>query len=312
MEIGLRLREAREDKGLTLEEVQSTTKIQKRYLQAIEKNEFNVLPGKFYTRAFIREYASAVGLDPEQVMEDHKSELPSNEEEQVVTYSRVQKSRGDGRPSKNSGVSKAFPTILTIVLIVGLLFVAWYFILQVSNPNESANEDDGNDSGDQVNVSDSDKEDNDESDDSADDESSNEESNDDSDGDSSDDNNNEEDSEEDSEEEEEEEIDISLEETGSGGFPEHVYEITNAEERELTIEFDGEAYLAVTAPKGGEGLADERIYDAEDEDLNIDINDQEEVYISTGSVPGITVKVNEEEIEFPADNLTQKLLIRFE
>ncbi|WP_159462184.1 RodZ family helix-turn-helix domain-containing protein [Halobacillus sp. Marseille-P3879] len=303
MEIGSRLREAREEKGLTLEEVQNTTKIQKRYLQAIEKNEFGVLPGKFYTRAFIREYASAIGLDPEQVMEEHKSELPANEEEQVITYSRVQKSKSDNRGSKGPGsFSKAFPTVLTIVLIIGLLFVAWYFILQVSNPNDSSNEEESSE--DQVDVSNTDDQESGEE--------SNEGSNDESSEENEEDSDEESNAEDESEEEEQEEMDISLEDTGSGGFPEHTYEITNADDRELTIEFDGESYLAVNAPKGGESLADERIYTADDDNLEIDISDQEEVYISTGSVSGITVKVNDEEIEFPAENHTQKLLIRFE
>ncbi|GGF10522.1 XRE family transcriptional regulator [Halobacillus andaensis] len=311
MEIGSRLREAREEKGLTLEEVQRTTKIQKRYLQAIEKNEFDVLPGKFYTRAFIREYASAVGLDPEQVMEEHKSELPSNEEEQVITYSRVQKSKSENRPAMGGGMSKAFPTILTVVLIVGLLFVAWYFILQVSNPNDSANEEESSE--DQVNVSNP-PDDEDESDDQ--DSAGNESDSGEGEGDEEESNESgseeEANSEDDAEEEEEEEMDVSLEETGSGGFPEHIYEISNAGERELTIEFDGETYVEVNAPKGGESLADARNYSADDEDLNVDLSEFDEVYIKTGSVPGITVKVNDEEIEFPADNLTQKLLIRFE
>ncbi|MFG6148846.1 helix-turn-helix domain-containing protein [Halobacillus sp. B23F22_1] len=309
MEIGSRLKEAREEKGLTLEEVQRTTKIQKRYLQAIEKNEFDVLPGKFYTRAFIREYASAVGLDPEQVMEEHKSELPSNEEEQEITYSRVQKSKSENRPIMGGGMSKAFPTILTVVLIVGLLFVAWYFILQVSNPNDSAS--DENSSEDQVNVSNptEDEDESDNQDSTGNDSDSDEgEGNEEGSGESeSDDGSNSQD-----DAEEEEEMDVSLEETGSGGFPEHIYEISNAGERELTIEFDGETYLEVSAPKDGESLADARNYSEDDEDLNVDLNEFDEVYIKTGSAPGITVKVNDEEIEFPADNLTQKLLIRFE
>src|SRR5690625_7041564 len=80
MEIGVRLKEAREAKNLSLESLQETTKIQKRYLVAIEQGDFHVLPGKFYARAFIKEYALAVGLNPDELLEEYKSEIPSTED----------------------------------------------------------------------------------------------------------------------------------------------------------------------------------------------------------------------------------------
>ena len=61
MEIGENLREAREAKEISLDDIQEMTKIQKRYLVAIEAEDFHVLPGRFYARAFIKEYAQAVG-----------------------------------------------------------------------------------------------------------------------------------------------------------------------------------------------------------------------------------------------------------
>ena len=52
-EIGEILKEARIQQGYTLDDLQQTTKIQKRYLQAIEDGNPDILPGRFYARAFV-------------------------------------------------------------------------------------------------------------------------------------------------------------------------------------------------------------------------------------------------------------------
>ncbi|MGX7195880.1 RodZ domain-containing protein [Enterococcus olivae] len=59
--IGDRLRQARLNKNISIDELQKITKIQKRYLEAIEAGEFDRLPGEYYVRSFLREYAAVVG-----------------------------------------------------------------------------------------------------------------------------------------------------------------------------------------------------------------------------------------------------------
>ncbi len=76
--IGEKLRKAREAKGLSISDIENTTKIQSRYLEAIENNEFDKLPGDFYVRAFIRQYAQIVGLDGKELLNEY-SEAPVNE-----------------------------------------------------------------------------------------------------------------------------------------------------------------------------------------------------------------------------------------
>jgi hypothetical protein len=61
------LKRLRESCDASLEEVAAITKINKRYLRAIEENEYEVLPALVYVRGFVHEYARVLGLDPKTV-----------------------------------------------------------------------------------------------------------------------------------------------------------------------------------------------------------------------------------------------------
>ncbi len=63
--VGARLREARLQRGLDLAEVAAATKIQVRFLRAIENEEWELLPGEFYARSFVRGYAAQLDLEGE-------------------------------------------------------------------------------------------------------------------------------------------------------------------------------------------------------------------------------------------------------
>ena len=63
LSVGERLQQAREAKGLSLEDVASQTRIPIRHLQHIEREEWDALPAPTYCVGFVRSYANAVGLD---------------------------------------------------------------------------------------------------------------------------------------------------------------------------------------------------------------------------------------------------------
>lgn len=79
--IGEQLRTAREAKGLSISDIEKATKIQGRYLEAIENNEFDKLPGDFYVRAFIRQYAQVVGLDGKELLSQYSGNIEEELEE---------------------------------------------------------------------------------------------------------------------------------------------------------------------------------------------------------------------------------------
>ncbi|MGQ9778829.1 MAG: helix-turn-helix domain-containing protein [Bacillota bacterium] len=67
-ELGEFLRRTREEKGVSLEEIQRRTKIRRRYLEALEEGDLQIIPGEVYLRGFLQNYAEAVGLPPREVL----------------------------------------------------------------------------------------------------------------------------------------------------------------------------------------------------------------------------------------------------
>lgn len=68
-EIGHILREARENKGLTVEDVQAQIRINARYLTALESGQYSALPTPVHVRGFLRNYARFLGLDPQPLLD---------------------------------------------------------------------------------------------------------------------------------------------------------------------------------------------------------------------------------------------------
>ncbi len=71
--LGQWLREEREARSISLEEIASATKIVPRYLEALEDDRLDVMPGGFFVKGIIRTYAHAIGLDPEEVLDRYRT-----------------------------------------------------------------------------------------------------------------------------------------------------------------------------------------------------------------------------------------------
>ncbi len=67
---GPRLRRERERRGISLETIALLTNVSLELWQGFESNDFSRWPSGIFARAFVRDYAKAVGLDPDEIVDD--------------------------------------------------------------------------------------------------------------------------------------------------------------------------------------------------------------------------------------------------
>ena len=133
--IGRTLEQARKTRGLSLEEAERATKIRKRYLVGLERDDYTVLPDAVYAQGFLKTYASFLGLDGAGLSEEIRTRRRPRRE-RGLSYAPPES--GFEKPIINTGgVSGAGrrgisrPTILTLivaVLVVASLIGALYFV----------------------------------------------------------------------------------------------------------------------------------------------------------------------------------------
>lgn len=127
-ELGTRLKEARLSKGYSLDDLQEITKIQKRYLVGIEEGNYSIMPGTFYVRAFIKQYAEAVGLKSEELLEQYKNEVPSTHPDEVTQSVPYTPTR---RNSRSSGrMMETAPKLIVALFIIVIIAVIWFLYSQ--------------------------------------------------------------------------------------------------------------------------------------------------------------------------------------
>ena len=127
-ELGTRLKEARLSKGYSLDDLQEITKIQKRYLVGIEEGNYAIMPGTFYVRAFIKQYAEAVGLNSDELLEQYKSEVPNSRPTEVTQSVPYTPSR---RTARTSGrMMETAPKFIVALFIIVIIAVIWFLYSQ--------------------------------------------------------------------------------------------------------------------------------------------------------------------------------------
>jgi cytoskeletal protein RodZ len=113
--VGERLRLAREKKGLNLEDVATQTRIPRRHLEAIEGGDWERLPAPTYTIGFAKSYASAVGVDRNEVGDQVRSEIGGTRP--ATTTSEAFEAADPARTMPRWLVISAIAAIILVVIL---------------------------------------------------------------------------------------------------------------------------------------------------------------------------------------------------
>lgn len=133
--IGPVLERARKDKGLSLEEAERATKIRKRYLDGLERDDYSVLPDAVYARGFLKTYANFLGLDGDGLSQELRTrKKPRRERRLSYAAPRGDFDRPIISPGGVPGAEKrqlsrsTLVTVVVAVLIIAALVGALYFV----------------------------------------------------------------------------------------------------------------------------------------------------------------------------------------
>jgi cytoskeletal protein RodZ len=136
--IGEILRQARERKGAALDQIEEATKIKKRYLLALEHEEWDRMPGRVYAKGFLRSYARYLGLDEkiladmfELSMRDTGRESAREAAKAPASPAASQKSasfpKGEGAGRRREVDLKNKPKLRTVLILCLLSALILYF-----------------------------------------------------------------------------------------------------------------------------------------------------------------------------------------
>jgi cytoskeleton protein RodZ len=134
--IGRILEQKRKEKGLSLEEVEQATKIRKRYLDGLEREDYAVLPAGVYAQGFLKTYANYLGLDGEDLSRQLKSRR-KRRRERGINYNNGPENGFEEpliAPTGLQGTEKrrfptsAIVTLLVAVLVLAVVIGALYFV----------------------------------------------------------------------------------------------------------------------------------------------------------------------------------------
>lgn len=134
---GEELRREREIRGISLKEIADATKVSKRFLEAIERNDHKTLPAPVFTRGFVREYARYLGLNSDDMVNRYNYAAAGDQNvEKSAHLERLTPPPPDPHPraaAPKRGIPPSFARIdrniyLLVVIAVALASVSWWAV----------------------------------------------------------------------------------------------------------------------------------------------------------------------------------------
>jgi transcriptional regulator with XRE-family HTH domain len=136
---GEELRREREIRGISLKEIADATKISKRFLEAIERNDHRTLPAPVFTRGFIREYARYLGLNADDIVNRYNYAAAGDDriEKSPHLERLAQRETKQGIPPPYKRIDR---NVYVLVLIVAALAAVAYWAITHRHENRIAAE----------------------------------------------------------------------------------------------------------------------------------------------------------------------------
>lgn len=127
------LRQEREFRGVTLDAITRVTKISNRHLQALEQENFGVLPGGVFNKSMVREYARVVGLDQEEWVGRYLSAHqltagPTDDDAWMRFAENASKARGGGQRNGPDQRLRWAGIAVLLILVAGLSWFVWSYV----------------------------------------------------------------------------------------------------------------------------------------------------------------------------------------
>jgi cytoskeleton protein RodZ len=145
---GEELRREREIRGISLKEIADATKISKRFLEAIERNDHKTLPAPVFTRGFVREYARYLGLSSEEMVNRYNFAAVGDDRiEQSAHLERLTTPQAPPMPKKKApqvsippAYARVDRNVYILILVVIALAAVSYWALKHRRESRLANE----------------------------------------------------------------------------------------------------------------------------------------------------------------------------